>query len=137
MDEEENARQLKLLLIGVVAFCASLYFSWTELRYAIWSYTATADVVSVREKKNSEDSPRQVVECGFTDADGQRQQSKLEVSADAPIQEGGRIEIRYLATTPPTVRLAEERNWFPFVMLLISTIGLGWFLRAMHATANA
>ena len=49
MDQDDEIRKFKMILVAGVAFLFSAYFSWQELKFALWGESAEARVTRTFE----------------------------------------------------------------------------------------
>lgn len=111
MDEEEELSKLKWLLIAVVVFLVSGFFSYQELKYAVWSTTTEADVtrtytteVSSGRRFRRRRKKVLAVEYTFTDKDGSQhsERDKIPISAPTP---GPKVTIQYFTGVENSSRI--------------------------------
>ncbi|QDT98225.1 hypothetical protein [Gimesia aquarii] len=111
MDEEEELSKLKWLLIAVVVFLVSGFFSYQELKYAVWSTTTEADVtrtytteVSSGRRFRRHRKKVLAVEYTFTDKDGNHHSERDDIPISAPIP-GPKVTIQYFSGVENSSRI--------------------------------
>ena len=104
IDEEEELKKLKWILIAVVAFLVSGYLSFKELKYSVWGARAAATVTNTFETAASRRNPLLAVEYTFTDKDGQQHSEWDDVPFDWPVP-GPMVNVQYLPGVEDSSRL--------------------------------
>jgi hypothetical protein len=102
MDYDELAKFKRILLAGVV-FLISAYYSYQEIKFAIWGATAEATVTRTFETKVKR---RQLlaVEYKFSDEDGKRYSERDDVPIDWPVP-ASVVTVQYLPGVDDSSRL--------------------------------
>jgi hypothetical protein len=138
VDVDGEVWKLKALLVAVVVFLISSYYSWYEFRYAVWGQTAQAEVQRVyvttefrrrRAWGSNRDKEKLVVEYTFSDATGTQRSERDSVSLNwKPPEE--ELLVQYLPGVTGISRLSGNSNQFAVWLFLGSLIamigGLVW-----------
>ena len=105
MDEEEELAKLKWILFAGIAFLLSGYFSFQELKFAVWGTTAQAEVTNTFETRNSRRGGSLLaVEYTFTDKEGKHYSERDDVPSSWP-SPGPKVTIQYLPGVEDCSRL--------------------------------
>ncbi|QDT89628.1 hypothetical protein [Gimesia algae] len=104
IDEDEELKKLKWILIAVVAFLISGYLSFKELKYTVWGATTEATVTNTFDTAESRRKPLLAVEYTFTDEDGKHYSERDDVPIDWPVP-GPTVNVQYLPGVEDSSRL--------------------------------
>ena len=121
MDDDELAKFKRILFAGI-AFLVSAYFSYKELKFAVWGTTADATVTRTFETKNRR-TPLLAVEYTFLDEAGKSHSERDDVSLDWPV-ESEIMTVQYLPGVDDSSRLAGHSNKVVVWIFLACT---AWF----------
>ena len=124
MDDAAEVRKFKLLPVVVLAFLASAYFSFNEMRYAVWGKAITAKLVNVHQASGSRGRQRIIVEYEYVDGQGtvRRERDDLSRSAHIPVSEI--VEIQYVPGVEDSSRLRTSANWYAVYIFLAMLVAL-------------
>jgi hypothetical protein len=115
MDQDEELAKFKWILIAAIAFLVSSYFSYRELKYAVWGATAEATVTRAAETtemgRRGRRRPMLVVEYTFSDGSTGQRSERDRVPIDWPVPEGT-VTVQYLPGVAGASRLAGHSNKF-------------------------
>lgn len=118
MDEASEVRKFKLLLVVGAAFLASAYFSFEEMRYAVWGQAMSARLIEVRQATGSRGRQQIIVEYEYVDAQGTVHRERDELSRSAHIPVGEVLDIQYVPGVNDSSRLLTSANWFAIYIFL-------------------
>ena len=139
MNDNDEFQRLKLLLIAVVAFAISGWFSWVELKYKVWGAEAEATVDAAtpveRRGRRGRRIPKLDVSFHYTDESTQRSTShRFDVSQDSNISHGDQFLVQYLPGVENSAR--QGGSIFPILFFGGSILFMGWSLFSMAREAN-
>lgn len=124
MDQDEELAKFKWLLIAVIIFLGSGYFSYKELKFAVWGATAEARVSETFATRNSSrrrSRPLLAVKYSFTDEDGNQFSERDDVPIDWPVSEN--MTVQYLPGVEDSSRLLGHSSWLA-VCVFLASLGL-------------
>jgi hypothetical protein len=132
MDLEHETARLKWLLIGLLVFVVSAFFSWRELKYAAVGKAVDAKLLRVYESTESgrrgRTTQKLAVEYWFADGGADRKETDT-LSIDATPPAGPAVAVQYLAGTPGSSRLAGngQRVWVLVFFASLAFVGFKVF----------
>lgn len=114
VDEDAEQRKAGMLIVAIIAFVISAWYSFNELTYALKGTTVTATVMRTYEftvpTRYGQSAPRLGVEYAFTDADGDLRQDKDWVPLPSQLRGEPGVEVQYLPGPDGDSRLAANRS---------------------------
>lgn len=130
MDDENEVQKFKWLLIAILAFGISGWYSWTELRYATWGKTVDAEIVrmheTTRRSRRGITSTWLVIDYQFSEPGASVRSESDEVPNDNPRPEGGKVAVEYVPGKPGMSRLAGHRNVIAVVIFGLTLLWLAY-----------
>lgn len=130
----DDSARLAVWIVLFLIFIVSAWFSWREVKYAVWGRTAQAEVFRIRKYQDNRDrhprdTPIADVRYRWTDRnDGDRNDAMLVPLDSAPIV-GEMIAIDYLPGEK-TSRLTGDRNLWAIGFVLLTSAALSvWFVK--------
>jgi hypothetical protein len=131
MDHEQDADVGRLVSLAVAAvfFAASAWFTFGELRYAIWGREVEARIVSVvetaeyRGRRSGGDVPVKIVEYIFQETDGPGRREKDRVSIDWTPPESGTVVVEYVPGRKDASRLA-GKSYVVAVLVFVGSLAV-------------
>ena len=113
VDVDDEVANAKFMLFAFVAFLFSGYYSYIEMKYAIWGSDADANIVSIREstvmRRRGRREPKLSIEYSFKDREGQTHTTKENVPIDW--QPGGEtVPIEYIQGAEVRSRIAGQSS---------------------------
>ena len=129
MDHREEVAKFKWLLFAGIAFLLSAYFSWHELKYAVWG--ATAEATIVRTFETTEAGRRgtrrhiRIVEYNFANEDGARRRERDDVSLDWTVPDD-KVTVQYLPGVEGSSRIKGNSNMLAVWIFLGCLAWLGF-----------
>lgn len=140
VDMDDEVAKFKWLLIGVIAFLISGYYSFSEVKFAIWGRTAEATVTRTYETTESGRRFRKrhytVVEYQFAEADGTLRSERDKVSAGTVVPGISQIAVQYLPGVADSSRLAGQTSLTSICVFVGSLIWLSVAGYKLHMEAN-
>ncbi|HVW02198.1 MAG TPA: hypothetical protein VHB77_17735, partial [Planctomycetaceae bacterium] len=124
MDDAAEVRKFKLLLVVVLAFLASAYFSFKEMRYAFWGKAINARLLDVQQATGNRGRKRIVVEYEYVDGQGTVRRERDELSRLAHIPVSEFVEIQYVPGVEDSSRLTSSANWYAVYIFLAMIVAL-------------
>lgn len=127
MDEEEELKKFKWLLVAVIVFLISTYYSWQELKFLAWGETAQATVTNTFETSSGSrrSQPLLAVEYSFTDSATGPRSERDDVPVDWPLPEGP-ITVQYLPGVADSSRLEGRSSRAAVIIFLACVCWLGY-----------
>lgn len=108
VDEQEELAKLKWILIAGIIFLISAYYSYQELKYAVWGATAEANVTRTFNTAESSRRGRRknllAVEYTFTDRDGKQHSERDDIPRNSPTP-GPKVNVEYLPGVEDSSRI--------------------------------
>jgi hypothetical protein len=126
MDMDDETKRFKVMLFVGVLLLVSAFFSWREMKYAVFGKRADAKLVRVYETteyaRRGRTRQRTMVEYQFTDSSGQTRKESDKLSDSATPPSGATVPVQYLAGSPGSSRLPEnaQRIW---MIVFFGTLG--------------
>ena len=128
-DEEVRAAWF---VYGILIFLIVSYYTFVELKYAIWSTTATATITEAREesvrRRRSLSGTKKVLRVSyeFTESDGihRRESDDISIHWDGP--RSGGVTVQYFAGVDHSGRIKGTGNVELVVVFAASMVGLGF-----------
>lgn len=140
MDEEDELRQFKRIMIAVVCFLISAYFSYQELKYAVWGTMAEATVTRTFETadmgRRGRRQPRLAVEYTFTDVRTGPRSERDDVSIDWSVPQGT-VDVQYLPGVPDSSRLKGNSSQIAVWIFFACLAWLGYSGYQLYREANS
>ncbi len=140
IDEAEELKKFKWVLIVGIVFLVSACYSWVELKYLIWGQTVDAQVtnsfIATSTGRRGRKSEKLAVEYTFADSAAGPRSERDDVSTDWPVPVGT-VSVQYLPGVPDSSRLSGHTYMLAVWMLMISLILLVAFVVHMHRESNA
>lgn len=138
MDENSEALRFKGMLVAGVLFLFSAYFSYQELRYAIWGQSAEARITSIspyRSTRGLRRRTRQAVRYSFVDEQGQTRDERDDVRSTWQ-PSGETVTVAYIPGVADASRLASNTRWYAVWLFLICVAWLAYQFVAVIREAN-
>ncbi len=122
MDDDEM-KQVKFYLGLCVFFLMSMWYSWQEVKYAVWGETSSATVTEVREASSGRRG-RRVLQVSFrySDADGHSVSEAQMLPLSTVLSEGEEITVEYLPGAEDSARVEGTANLFAVYIFLGSLL---------------
>ena len=150
MDEDEELRKLKWLLIGGLVFLVSGWFAFGEMRYALFGSTVQARIVDVSDTelvgRRGRRTPMRAIRYSFEESDGAQRTERDDVPLDwtpaegETLTAGSTVSVQYLSGKPDKSRLAGHKHSLPlaiFVVCLLGMLGFSvWLWRHAHEAVH-
>jgi hypothetical protein len=137
MDEEEELKKFKWLLVAVITFLISTYYSWQELKFLVWGQTAQATVTNTFETSSGgrRSKPLLAVEYTFTDSATGPRSERDDVPIDWPVPESS-VTVQYLPGVADSSRL-NGRSSRSAILIFLACVGwLGYQGFKLYKEAN-
>lgn len=124
MDQDDEIRKFKMILVAGVAFLFSAYFSWQELKFAMWGESAEARVTRTFETAERR-QPLLAVEYTFEDQKGRsyRERDDLPISFSAP---GEVVTVEFLPGVEDSSRIEGHSSMASVWVFLACLSWLGY-----------
>lgn len=128
MDQDEELAKFKSILFSAVVFLISAYFSFGELKFAVWGKTAEAKISRTHETKSAgrRSRPMIQIEYQFTEADGTGRSERADVAIDWPVPTTGVMTVQYLPGVADSSRPLGQSKMMAVYIFLASLAGLGF-----------
>jgi hypothetical protein len=151
VDEDDELRNLKRLLVAGLVFLVSGWFAFGELRYWAFGETADATITEVKETsqagRRGRSRPMLAVRYSFPESGGATRSERDDVPPDwtppggASLQPGSKVKVQYLPGVPDKSRLAGHATTLPlliFVACLVAIVGFGiWLWRHAYQAVHS
>lgn len=128
MDTDAETKRFKWLLIAGILFVVSAFFSWSELKYALFGKQVEARLVKVVDTTDPGRRGREVmaVHYEFADSDGttRNETDRLPATWDRP--SGQTIPIQYLSGSPDSSRVVGNTRRVWILIFLGSLVFFGF-----------
>jgi len=138
-DEESEMLNFRLFLFIGVAFLFSAFWSFSELKYMIWSHDADAEIVAVRETfsigRRGRRIPKLEVEFNYKDSEGQQTQAKQVLNTSWEPNEAG-VQVRYFQGVEGSERIKGSTSSIPLYIFAACLIAMGYYLFKFYREAN-
>lgn len=126
--------QLRLAMLAVVVFLISGWYSFQEMRYAVWGRTVEGTVTQVehrqervyRRRWGSRTRHFTAVTVQFLGVDNTVQSGEFRESGAHAIRPQQQLKVQYIPGDYHMVRLSGEQNWFAIIFFfggLIAMVG--------------
>lgn len=127
MDEEEELKKLKWLVVALVVFLISTYYSWQELKFVVWGQTAQANVTNTFETSSGgrRSAPLLAVEYTFTDSATGARSERDDVPVDWPLSENT-VTVQYLPGVVDSSRLHGHSRQSAVLIFVACAAWLGY-----------
>jgi len=139
MDNEDELAQFKRIIMAIIVFLMTMYFSYQEMKYVIWSTTAEATVTRTFETAESAGRFRRrellAIEYTFTDEDGQSHNEREDIPLDHPAP-GERITVEYIPGVEDSSRIEGYSSLIPIWIFLGCCAWLGYEFFKLYREAN-
>ena len=139
MDQDDEIKKFKLMLVALAAFLASGYYSYQEIKYMIWGETTQANVTGTSEvinlSKRGRGKPLLGVEYTYTETAGKTVNEKENLPLDTKI-ENGTLEIQYLSGVAGSSRHVGKSRLFTVFIFLGCLTWLGFMGFKLAKEAN-
>ena len=137
MDEEEELKKFKWLLLAVVVFFIATYYSWQELKFVVWGQTAQASVTNTFETSTGGRRNRRLlaVEYTFTDSATGPRSERDDVPINWPVP-ASTVTVQYLPGIADSSRLNGHSRHSAIMILLACTGWLGYQGFNLYKEAN-
>ena len=140
VDVDDEVKNAKFMLFAFVAFLFSGYYSYVEMKYAIWGSDADATIVSIKEtsvmRRRGRREPKLSVEYSFSDSEGQTHTAKENVPIDWE-PAGETVPIEFIQGAEVRSRIAGQTSLFMVWVFLACLLWLGFSLFKLIKEANA
>lgn len=136
MDEDEELRKFKRIIIAIALFFICGWFAVGELRYMAFGNTADATVTELFETKKSRRWSQYsmlAVRYSFTDEDGTTRTERDDVPLDwepadgSTLAVGSKTPVEYLPGVEDKSRLSGNGDTFALVIFLIALAAIAAF----------
>ncbi len=128
MDDESEKRRLVFLLIAIIAFFFSGYYSLIESKYWLWGETASATVNRVYRtneySSRGRRRPKQAVEYTFTDKDGTSRSERDIVALSWPVKYGETVGVQYIPGAKHSSRLEGNSNGYSVLIFAVCVVSV-------------
>lgn len=134
MDQDEELAKFKRILIAGCIFLMAGYFSYQELKYAIWGTTAEATITrtfDTRERRRD----LLAVEYTFSDEEGRRISERDDVPIDWPLPED-KVSVQYIPGVKDSSRLEGHSSTVAVWVFLGSCAWLGFSFYKLFKEAS-
>ena len=131
-DSDEETTHATLIIYALVIFVVSCYFTFVEMKYAVWSKTAAAMITNVREEsiraRRSMSGTKKVLRVSYeyTEADGTRRSETDDISIHWDGPRFGAVTVQYFAGVDHSSRIKGTGNVAFVVVFAASMAGLGF-----------
>lgn len=136
MDVDDEVKRFKQIMAAGFLFLISMYLSYQEFKYFIWSEVTIGQVARVFETKSSRRSPRKwAVEYAYVDNKGEhhRERDDIPISWPSPQEQ---VDIQYLPGVHNSSRIRGNTHQFAVWMFGGSLAYLGYALYQLIREAN-
>lgn len=140
MDEENELAKFKGILIAGVLFLISGWYSYRELRFAVWGRTAEAQVTKTfetREMRSRTRSRRKLaVEYTFTDQGGTQHNERDDVPISWQPLPANVVTVQYIPGVKGASRLRGNSHMFLVWLFCGSICWMGYALYQLYREAQ-
>lgn len=128
MDQEEELAKFKSIIFSGLVFLISAYFSFGELKFAIWGKNAEAKITRTHETRSSgrRAHPMIQIEYQFTEADGTGRSERADVAVDWPVSTTGMMTVQYLPGVADSSRPLGQSKMTAVYVFLAALAWLGF-----------
>ncbi|MBA4029493.1 MAG: hypothetical protein C0478_01030 [Planctomyces sp.] len=141
MDTDQEMQRLKggLIILGVVLI--SGWFSFTELRYAVWGRQAEAVItnaeIGIERGRRGRETAVLNVTYSYQDQAGTQRNESESLPVDTHLSTGEKAMVSYLPGVERSTRLSGRPNYFAVIMFLVSIATMIGFIVWIARQANA
>jgi hypothetical protein len=138
IDQDAELKRFKWLLGAGLSFLISGYFSYDEMKYAIWGKTAEAHVYEARETiRSSLRSPPMVsLKYTFTESDGTPRSEFDSIPANSPFAQLQTVTVQYLPGVEKSSRIAGRVRLMAILFFCGSVVWLAGSIIGLVREAN-
>jgi hypothetical protein len=139
MDQDDELKRFKWLLFAGLLFLITGYFSYKELKYAIWGHSVDAQVTEikkwVRTSRRSE-SPMIDLTYSYKEADGTGRSGMDSVNESWVQGDLTTVRIQYFAGVEGSSRIKASERLMPVYVFLAAVLWLAYSIFKLVREAN-
>jgi hypothetical protein len=144
MDQENELAKMKFLLVAVVFFLISCFYTYREFKYALLGTVVEAKVTEVYDEKirgrfGRDLGSRALMDYEFVDKATNRRKDTVALSDDLArtvLEKQGKLQIIYLGGKDGSSRPVGQVSWLWLLIFFASLIGVVFFAWKMHKESS-